>query len=131
RRARRTVHELVPRILALTRFPERLDRELRAEAGVNVEAAGHEYDLSRYAQLASLRNALPDDRRDAARPVTQRQPEKLAAIAPRAVLGLADEQHLGDIATFKKFPHIHRFPKIESSADGTNGAHCDSHRRYG
>jgi hypothetical protein len=98
---------------------------------VDVEAARDENDSSGSAQLASLRNALPDNRRNCARTVTQRQPEKLAAISPRARLGLTDQERLGNVASFKKFPHLHRFAKIECFADGTDGIYRDSHRRHG
>ena len=57
-------------------------------------------------------------RRDAARAITDRQLQELAAVAPRAQLRLAHQQYLSDLAAVDKFPHLHRRAKIEWRADG-------------
>ena len=113
-----SVDQLARLVLAVDRAPERGDRQLRAEPRVHHVSGAHVDDVARRAQLARLGDTVPDDRRHAPGAVADHQLQVLPAVAPALQLEVADQHHLGDLATICEFTHLHHAAKIEWRADG-------------
>lgn len=114
-----SVQQLVTHVFVGLGAAERLDRELRPEAGMNGIAAGHEHDLPRDAVLTHLGDTVPDNRWDAAGAVAERELQVFAAISARPQLDFTHEQRLRDLDSVRKFPNLHDAAKIEWRADGS------------
>jgi NAD(P)-dependent dehydrogenase (short-subunit alcohol dehydrogenase family) len=82
------------------------------------EGPGDPHDFAGAAELASVLDAVPQHRGNAAGAIAERQLQKVAAVATPPDLNVSHEQGLCDLRTICKLPHQHGRTKIEWPADG-------------
>ena len=97
--------------------PSGADRDLRAPALVDLVAPDDVHRRARAAELAHCGDVVPDHRRDAAGAVAEDQLEELAAVAPLAPVGLADQEDLVEVGAVLKVANEHG-GKVTRPADG-------------
>ena len=105
-RPRRAVEQVVEVVLVRLGRPQRAHRELGAVARVHGVAAVDRHGRAGLAHRHELGHVLADQRDDGARAVAERQPQVLA-VAVRAQLALAHEQHLLDVLAVDELANEH------------------------
>ena len=109
--ARGAVEQVLGRVAAGDGLGEAAQVDLRAEARVHRVAPAHVHRRAGAGELLDPGQLLPDHRDDRARAVAELQAQVLAAVAPLAALGLADQQHLVDLCSVAELVHEHE-PKV-------------------
>src|SRR4029077_15785768 len=95
--------------------------DLRTEARMHRVAALHPHRGARACKLLHLRELLPDHAGDRAGAVAELQAKVVAAVAPLAALGLANQEDLVDLRSVDELVQEHAL-KVDGGADGTHAS---------